>query len=141
MPAKKNSVVEYFSGSQALTGRVLTGAVVGSTFVNVAADTANQYDADRTFPIETAAAGSLPLGVAAWDRSATDENNPNTVAVYRTGILSVTASAAIAQGASVSVAADGKVITAAPDAVVVGKCLRACAATPTDSRAMIALNI
>lgn len=141
MPAKKNAVVEYFSGSAALTGRVLTGAVVGSTFVDVVADTANQFDADRTFPVATAAAGSMPLGVAAWDRSATDENNPNTVSVYRAGILSVTASAAIAAGASVAVAADGKVVTAAESAAVVGKCLRACAATPADSRAMIALNI
>jgi len=141
MPAKKNALIEYFSGDAALTGRVLTGKVTGSTFVALAADTGNQYDADRTFPVATAEAGVHPFGVAGWDRAANDENNPNTVTVFRRGVVSVAAGEALAAGDRIAVGAEGKAVKAAAEAVVVGTALRACAANTGDPVAMVALNI
>jgi len=138
MPSKKNPLFEYFSGDKALTGRVLTGSVTGCRFVKAAADPDNYFDADRTLPIETAAAGDQPLGVAGWDRDSVDEYNPNTVTVFRYGIVSVTAGEALAANDLVAVGADGKAVKAVAPAPAVGTCLRPATA---DTRAVIALNL
>lgn len=138
MPSKKNPVFEYLSDSKAVTGRVLTGAVTGCRFVKIVTDTDNLWDADRTRPIATASAGDVPLGVAGWDRDSADEYNPNTVTVFRHGVISVTAGEALAAGDLVAVGADGKAVKAAAGAPSFGY---AYAAAAIDTLAPIALSL
>lgn len=138
MPAKKNPIIKYLSSTESFTGRVLTGAVTGRTFVKLVADTGNQWDADATLPIATAAAGDLPAGVACWDRNSADANNPNTVTVIREGYISVTAGEALAAGDAIAVGANGKAVKVAEGGKSYGTAMRAAA---VDTPAMIALSL
>lgn len=138
MAQKKNPLIKYLSSTESFTGRVLTGKVTGRTFLKLVADTGNQWDADATLPVATAAAGDVPAGVAAWDRDSADELNPHTVTVVREGYVSVTAGEALAAGDLIAVGADGKAVKAAAEARSFGTAMRA---AQIDTPAMIALSL
>lgn len=123
----KNAAFEYFSSERAITAQAKS-AVVGKTFVSIVAGGNAQAP-----HIETAAAGSLPFGLAGWDAPA-DEH----VTVQRAGVWGVTAEAPIAAGASIAVGASGKAVTAVSPAVVVGYAIGSAAA---GEECAVALNI
>lgn len=97
MAYQKNPVFEYFNDSDRLTC-VAGAAIVGKTFVKLAASSDPQEP--RVVP---AAAGDRPFGVAQCD-----VKNGEPVTVYRRGVVSVTAGAALAAGAVAVAGADGK---------------------------------
>lgn len=123
----KNAAFEYFSTERAITGKAKT-AVTGKTFVSVTAGGNAQAPL-----IETATAGAIPFGLAGWDGAVND-----TVTVQRAGVWGVTAEAPIAAGALVAVGADGKAVTAAADAKIVGYAVGSAAA---GEECAVALNL
>lgn len=91
---------------------VATAPITQRQFVAVSAD---RDATSGNVSVAPAAAGSLPLGVAAWSSPAAA-----LVRVARGGVLKVTAGGTIAAGAPIAVGANGTAVTAAGSAVVVG---------------------
>ncbi|UGL61893.1 minor capsid protein [Arthrobacter phage EastWest] len=127
MFGKANQAFEYFSASDAITCEA-AGPIVGKTFVVLAPG-----GRDQRPKVVTAAAGDRPYGVAAWD-AATGE----ALTIIRTGVISVTAGAALTPGA-VAVGADGKAVAAAAAPAVSAGFVHADAPINTD--AAVALSI
>lgn len=82
-----------------------TGAVTGSTFVDVSA---TRDTATGLIKVTTATGAVKPFGVASYDIASGSKGS-----VQREGIVFVTAGGAIAAGAEVEVGANGKAVTLA----------------------------
>lgn len=101
MFGNKNTVHEFFSSSDAVTATA-SAPIKGKTFVKLVAGSKEQVPM-----IATAGAGDRVYGVAGWD-VAKDES----VTVFRTGILSVTAGASLTVPSAITVGANGKAVAA-----------------------------
>lgn len=130
MYGPKNTAFQFSSSGDAVTG-VATTAVVGKTFVDVAAggSIANPN-------VAPAAVGVLPLGIATWD--ATPGGDDAVVTVQRADVWSVTAGEAIAAGDVIAVGAASKAVKHVAPAFAVGKAL---AAAASGEDVAVALNI
>lgn len=126
----KNTAFQYSSSGDAVTG-IATTAVVGKTFVDIAAGgtVANPN-------VAPAAVGSMPLGVATWD--AAPGGDDAVVTVQRADIWSVTAGEAIAAGDLIAVGAASKAVKHVAPAFLVGK---AQAAAALGEDVAVALNL
>lgn len=98
MAYQSNPIFEYFTDSDKITCRAV-GAVTGKTLVKLVAGGADQVPA-----VSTAGASDVAYGVAGWDVA-----DGEKVTIYRRGVLSVTASAALTAGTRVQPAANGRV--------------------------------
>ncbi|MCG7424615.1 DUF2190 family protein [Kocuria rhizophila] len=97
MAYQSNPVFEYFNDSDRLT--CLAGEdLVGKTFVKLAPSTNPQVPA-----VVPCAAGDRPFGVAQCDKKKGEK-----VTVYRRGVVSVTAGAALTAGKIAAAGANGK---------------------------------
>lgn len=99
MSYQSNPIFEYFTDSSKITCKA-SGAITGKTLVKLAAGGADQCPV-----VAAAAAGDTAYGVAGWD-----VKDGEKVTVYRRGVLSVTAGAALKAGESVEVGAGGKAV-------------------------------
>lgn len=102
MSYQSNPIFEYFTDSDKITCKA-SGAVTGKTLVKLAAGGADQCPV-----VATAAAGDLAYGVAGWD-----VKDGEKLTVYRRGVLSITAGAALKAGDQVEVGASGKAVKVA----------------------------
>lgn len=100
MAYQKNPLFEYFSNSHKRVTGTATAALVGKTFVAIAVG-----GRDQNPNLATAAAGKRAFGVAGWDVALGEK-----VTVFKRGIVSVTAGAALSAGDEVEVGAAGKAI-------------------------------
>lgn len=97
MAYQTNPVFEYFNDSDRLT--CVAGAdLTGKTFVKLAASKNPQVPT-----VVPCAAGDRPFGVAQCDKK-----NGEKVTVYRRGVVSVTAGAALTAGKLATAGANGK---------------------------------
>lgn len=99
MSYQKNPIFEYFTDSDKITCKAV-GAVTGKTLVKLAAG-----GADQVPNVSAAAAGDTAYGVAGWDVA-----DGEKVTVYRRGVLSITAGAALTAGTQVEVGANGHAV-------------------------------
>ena len=97
MAYQTNPVFEYFNDSDRLTA-VAGADLTGKTFVKLAASKDPQVPA-----VVPCAAGDRPFGVAQCDKKKGEK-----VTVYRRGVVSVTAGAAITAGKIATAGANGK---------------------------------
>ena len=97
MSYQSNPIFEYFTDSDKITCKA-SGAVTGKTAPG---------GADQCPVVTTAAAGDLAYGVAGWD-----VKDGEKLTVYRRGVLSITAGAALKAGDQVEVGASGKAVKA-----------------------------
>lgn len=101
MSYQSNPIFEYFTDSDKITCLAAEN-ITGKTLVKLAPGGADQVPA-----VVTAGAGDTAYGVAGWDVV-----KGQKVTIYRRGVLSITAGAAIKGGASVEAGAGGKAVTA-----------------------------
>lgn len=101
MAYQSNPIFEYFTDSDKITCRAV-GNVTGKTLVKLVAGGADQVPA-----VSTAGVGDVAYGVAGWDKE-----DGGKVTVYRRGVLSVTAGAALTAGSRVEPGAGGRVVAA-----------------------------
>ncbi|MGL3805853.1 capsid cement protein [Paeniglutamicibacter sp. R2-26] len=100
MAYQKNPIFEYFTNSEKRVTGTATAALVGKTFIGIAVG-----GTDQNPNLKTATAGSRPFGVAGWDVALGEK-----VTIFKKGIVSVTAGAALSAGDEVEVGANGKAI-------------------------------
>lgn len=99
MSYQSNPIFEYFTKPDKITCKAV-GNVTGKTIVKIVAG-----GTDQCPNISTAAAGDPSYGVAGWD-----VKDGEKVTIYREGILSITAGAALAAGDRVEVGAGGTAV-------------------------------
>ena len=101
MAYQSNPIFEYLSDSDKVTCRAV-GAVTGKTLVKLVTG-----GADQAPHVSTAGAGDVAYGVAGWDAA-----DGEKVTIYRRGVLSITAGAALTAGARVEPGANGAAVAA-----------------------------
>lgn len=125
MAYQSNPIFEVLTDSDKITCRAV-GAVTGKTLVKIVPG-----GTDRVPNVSTAGAGDVAYGIAGWDKE-----DGGKVTIYRRGVLTVTAGAALTAGARVEPGANGRVV-AATTGTPVGS-VHADAASGTD--AAVAVN-
>lgn len=108
MAYQSNPIFEYFTNSHRRITGTATAALTGKTFIGIAVG-----GTDQNPNLKTAVAGSRAFGVAGWDVKTNEK-----VTIFKKGIVSVTAGAALTAGAEVEVGADGKAIPLATGTAV-----------------------
>jgi len=107
MSYQSNPIFEYFTDSDKITCKAV-GAITGKTFVKIVAG-----GADQAPNVSTAGVGDTVWGVAGWDVA-----DGQKLTVYRRGVLSVTAGAALTAPTNVEVGANGQAVPATTGTVV-----------------------
>lgn len=105
-----NEAIPFFTGSDHITGEVVTAPVVGKTFVKYVAGGRG----GQPF-ISTAGAGEHPAGIAGRDAKVGE-----AVHLITEGHLPITAAVELVVGDRVVVGADGKADKAAVDGTPIG---------------------